>query len=282
VDPEHGAGHLLARVIVNRLWQHHFGEGLVRTPNDFGLQGDKPSHPELLDYLAQELIRSGWRLKTIHRMIVTSAAYRLSTRVDENAAKVDPDNRLLSRRRPMRIEAEILRDSILAVSGSLNRQMYGPGVRPPIPPEATLTRSRDKWPKDAVDGPETWRRSVYIFNKRAIRYPWLETFDAPDGILSCGLRVPTTVPTQSLALLNDSFVRKQADIFAARLVALAPVSSRERVERAYQIALGRRPSPAELDHSLTFLSAPEGGTEIDRLTDFSHTLITLNEFFYVD
>jgi hypothetical protein len=280
VDVEHGAGALLARVIVNRLWQHHFGEGLVRTPNDFGVQGDTPSHPELLDWLANELVRSGWRLKAIHRLILNSAVYQLSAHHDANIVRVDPDNRLLARRRPFRLEAEALRDSILAVSGALNYDMYGPAVRPYIPAEATLTRSKDKWPKDVVEGPNTWRRTIYVFAKRSVRYPWLETFDAPDGVTSCGRRVPTTVPTQALNLLNDPFVRQQARHFAARVTADAsPGSSAEKVRRAYQLAFGRTPKSSELDRALTFLNQADPGAA---LVDFCHALFTSNEFMYID
>jgi hypothetical protein len=284
VDAKQGAGALLARVIVNRLWQHHFGQGLVRTPNDFGLQGDTPSHPELLDWLAAELIRSGWHLKHIHRLILNSATYRLSGEIDETRSRLDPDNRLLSRRRPLRLEAEALRDSILAVSGSLNEEMYGPPVRPYIPAEATLTRSKDKWPANVVEGPETWRRSVYVYAKRSVRLPWFETFDAPDGNTSCGRRIPTIVPTQALALMNEPFVRGQARRFAARLTAATSTSEPTGLVRlAYRIALGRAPSASELDEAITFLSRPDtaAGRE-SAFVDFCHVLFTLNEFMFVD
>jgi hypothetical protein len=283
VDANRGAGALLARVIVNRLWQHHFGEGLVRTPNDFGLQGDKPSHPELLDWLAGELIRNGWRLKPIHRLILDSAVYRLSTRYDETSARMDPENLLLWRRRPMRLEAEALRDSILAVSGSLNEKSYGPPVRPYVPSEATLTRSKDKWPKDVVEGPETWRRTVYVFAKRSVRLPWLETFDAPDWNTSCGRRVPTTVPTQALSLMNDGFVREQARRFAARVAAEAARSGVDEPALAYRWALGRQPSASELDAASTFLDSRRGADiSPTALVNFCHVLFTLNEFMFVD
>lgn len=284
IDPEQGAGVLLARTIVNRLWQHHFGQGLVRTPNDFGLQGDTPSHPELLDWLAGELIRSGWRLKHIHRLILNSAAYRLSTDNDPTRRGLDPEDRLVWRRRPLRLEAEALRDSILAVSGSLNEKMYGPAVRPSIPVEATLTRSKDKWPANVVEGAETWRRSVYVFAKRSVRLPWFETFDAPDGNTSCGRRVPTTVPTQALALMNEPFVREQARRFAARLTASeTQAGSSAQVKLAYRIALGRFPSGSELDAAVTFLEQSEDPAgRYTALVDFCHVLFTLNEFMFVD
>ena len=275
VDEEHGAGALLARVIVNRIWQHHFGEGLVRTPNDFGSQGERPSHPELLDWLAGELIRGGWRLKPIHRLILNSAVYRMSAVAAPESVRLDPENRLWAHRRPLQLEAESLRDSILAVSGSLNRQMFGPPVRPPIAPEAINSRSADRWPKNAVDGPDTWRRSVYVFAKRSIRLPMLETFDAPDSNTSCGRRVPTTAPTQALMLMNDSFVREQAERFARRVAAEAPESAASQIQRAYQLALGREAGRTEMQSALRFLSSGS-------LTDLCHVLFTLNEFMFVD
>jgi hypothetical protein len=286
VDVDRGAGALLARVIVNRLWQHNFGEGLVNTPNDFGLQGEKPSHPELLEWLAGELIRNGWQLKPIQRLILTSSAYRLSTEYDKNSAHIDADERLLWRRRPLRMEAEALRDYILAVSGSLNDKMYGPGVRPHIPVEATVTRSKDKWSKDntIVEGSDVWRRSVYVFAKRTVRLPWLETFDAPDWTTSCGRRVPTTVPTQALSLMNDPFVREQARRFAARIGAEAPAGNQSQITYAYQLAFGRPPSPAEMAAGLTFLPSrnTDAAENQQRLVNFCHVLFTLNEFMFVE
>ncbi len=275
VDEEHGAGALLARVIVNRLWQHHFGEGLVRTPNDFGSQGERPSHPELLDWLAGELIRGGWRLKPIHKLILSSAVYRMSAVATPESIRLDPENRLWAHRRPLQLEAESLRDSILAVSGSLNRQMFGAPVRPPIAPEAINSRSADRWPKNAVDGPETWRRSVYVFAKRSIRLPMLETFDAPDWNTSCGRRVPTTAPTQALMLMNDSFVREQAERFAKRVASEATATPAGQIQRAYELALGRDANQTEVQSALRFLGTGS-------LTDLCHVLFTLNEFMFVD
>jgi hypothetical protein len=242
-DVDGGAGRLTARVIVNRLWAHHFGEGLVGTPNDFGVQGERPSDPELLDGLAQALIDGGWRLKVLHRRILLSAAYR-------------------SARRPMRLEAEALRDAILAVSGRLNPKMYGPAVKVRIPGEAIVTRSKDEYPRNIVDGPDVWRRSVYVFIKRSVMVPFFEVNDAPGAAASCGRRARTTVAPQALTLLNDPFVRESARAFARR--AGTP-------ERAFLLALGRPAKPSELD-------ATKG---LD-LVDLCHVLFTLNEFTYVD
>jgi hypothetical protein len=280
VDPQHGAGALLARVAVNRLWYHHFGQGLVRTPDDFGTQGEAPTHPELLDWLAGELIRSNWSLKHIHRLIVSSATYQQAADHDARKADADPDNRLLWTRRPVRLEAEILRDAILTASGSLNLKMFGPAVRPFIPREAMATRTQDPWPKDVVDGPESWRRSVYLFGKRSIRQPMMETFDTPDPNASCGRRLTTTLPTQALALMNDAFVRNQAMRFADRVVELAGPDSEARVRSAYRLSLSRDPSTSEMEAGRKFLSS--GTDPKESLVDLCHLLFTLNEFAYVD
>ena len=306
-DTDCGAGNLVARVIVNRLWQHHFGDGLVRTPSDFGSQGELPSHSELLEWLAGELIRNGWRLKPLHKLIMTSAVYLQDSAFDEKKAGLDPENRLLWRRRPMRLESEILRDSILAVSGCLGTNMFGPGIKPPIPPELHLAfNSHDPYPKDAKDSPDTWRRSVYLFHKRSSRFPMMEVFDAADASASCARRIPTTVAPQALLLLNDAFVRNRAKDFAKRLVAGVEDGDAHLVERAYRLALGRMPTAAESRASLQFLEQPtraraaksvsnkeneikppsNGSKNLEAhtlaLADVCQVLFSLNEFLYVD
>ena len=179
---DHGAGRLAARVIVNRLWQHHFGEGLVRTPNDFGHQGEAPSHPELLDWLAGQLIDGGWRLKPLHRLIVTSAVYMQDTTFDTDRALIDPDNRLLWHRRPLRLEAEATRDTILSVSGSLDERMFGPAIKSAIPAAVMAGRNKDDTvARPTDDGPAQWRRSIYLFTKRSLPLPLLETLDAHES-----------------------------------------------------------------------------------------------------
>ncbi len=277
VDVEHGAGALTARVLVNRLWQKLFGEGLVRTPNDFGYQGEPPTHPELLDWLAGELIRNEWRIKPIQRMIVESSTYRMATSTDPAKFAVDPNNNLLWHRRPIRLEAEILRDNILAVAGSLNPKMYGPGVRPVIPPEAISTKAKDRWPTGIQDGPEIWVRSVYLFRKRSVRMPFFDVFDSPDELTSCGRRITTTVPTQALELLNDQQVRTQAELFAARVQRESAADVVAQIRRAYRLALARSPDASELELAENFLAAGDGA-----LTDFCHTLLMLNEFMYIE
>ena len=279
-DTNDGAGALLARVIVNRLWQHHFGAGLVRTPNDFGFQGERPTHPELLDWLAADLIQNGWRLKVLHRRIMTSTVYLQDAAYDETKAKIDPENRLLWRRRPLRLEAEILRDSILAVGGRLNHDLYGPALKPPLPAEAMAGRNKDdKVPRPKEDGPALWRRSIYLFTKRSLPTPLLDTFDTPKPIGSCGRRNQSIVATQALALLNDSFVRGQASQFARRVAVEAGDDAATRVQRAFQLALGRQPAAGELERGTKFLDAPD---REKALVNFCHVLLTLNEFIYVD
>jgi cyclophilin family peptidyl-prolyl cis-trans isomerase len=277
-DLDGGAGRLVARVIANRLWQHYFGEGLVRTPNDFGVQGDRPSHPELLDWLAGELIKHGWHLKPIHRLIVTSAAYRQGVVTDPEKARIDPENRLFGRRRTRRLSAESLRDALLVVGGNLNREMFGPGIKPPMPAEAifpTAPKHGIVWPADAEDGRANWRRSVYIVVKRSNPVPFLQTFDAPDAAGSCGRRIATTVPTQALILMNDPFVVAQSSRFAEIVGTSAGASSASQVRRAYYLAFGRLPETAEVDRGVSFLHEHP-------LADFCQALVQSNEFAYVD
>jgi Protein of unknown function (DUF1553)/Protein of unknown function (DUF1549)/Planctomycete cytochrome C len=298
VDAEHGAGALAARVIVNRLWQHHFGRGLVATPGDFGLRGEPPTHPELLDWLASELIRSGWQLKSLHKLILMSAVYQQSAAYDERRAKLDPANRLWWRREPVRLEAEVLRDSILSVSGTLNRKLYGPAVKPRMDPDAIVFADAryDQWPKEVKEGPATWRRSIYIFTKRSNLFPFLQTFDAPRAIGSCARRDLTTVPTQGLALLNDAFVREQARLFAERVLWESAADPASRVARVYALALGRKPSQSELRKAAGFLkdqakqyqddlgsdSTSLSRSSVSALADFCQVLLASNEFSYID
>jgi hypothetical protein len=277
-DVDDGGGRLVARVIVNRLWQHHFGEGLVRSPSDFGTQGDRPTHPELLDFLARELIDHGWRLKHVHRLIVNSAAYRQDTAADPIKVRADPENLLVGRRRPRRLEAEVLRDALLAVSGSLNRSMYGPPIKPPMPAEAifpTAPKHGLVWPTDAEDGPAVWRRSVYVATKRSNPVPFLQTFDAPDAAAGCARRGHTTTPTQALILLNDPFVVGQARRFAERVRAAAGDDPEKQVVRAFRMALSRPPTPAEIERAVRFLQGAA-------LAELCQVLFQTNEFAYVD
>jgi mono/diheme cytochrome c family protein len=292
-DDEHGAGALTARVEVNRLWQHHFGRGLVGTPGDFGLRGDSPTNPQLLEWLAGEFIRSGWRVKPLQKMILMSAVYRQDDTSDSARVTLDPANQFWWRREPQRIEAEILRDSILSVSGCLNPRLFGPAVKPRMNPEAISITNREKhydeWPGNVIDGPETWRRSIYIFSKRSNLFPFLQAFDAPNAAGSCTRRNPTTVAPQALALLNDPFVREQARAFAVRLSVLGGMETR--VRSAFELAFGRDPGLDETTASLRFIgqqvneyraSSSAGDAETAAVADFCQGLIALNEFSYID
>ena len=274
-DLEQGAGPLVARVIVNRIWQHHFGEGFVRTPDDFGYQSDAPSHPQLLEWLAAELVRHRWQLKPLHKLILMSAAYRQDTEGTHGSI-----------RHPVRLESDALRDTILAVSGQLNRKMFGPAFRPIIPKEAMATRSKDEYPSNIEEGPEIWRRSVYAFAKRSVPNPLMEVFDAPDSSASCGRRNVTTVPTQALTLLNNEAIRKSAVQFAQRVITEVGLIPDAQIRRAYQLALSRLPTLEEEARALKFLAAAPDATgaalPVEGLSDLCHVLFTLNEFIYVD
>ncbi|MCE9530311.1 MAG: PSD1 and planctomycete cytochrome C domain-containing protein [Planctomycetes bacterium] len=264
-DSKNGAGHLVARVIVNRLWQHHFGKGIVRTPNDFGTQGDPPTHPELLDFLASELIRNGWKLKPIHRLMMTSAVYMQAGEVTEAGTRSDPNNLLWWRVPPRRIEAELVRDSLLAVSGTLDLTMYGPG---------------------SLDG-NILRRSVYLTVKRSRLIPMLQIFDAPEPIQGIGERHTTTAATQSLALMNSPFVRQRAEKLAARVLPKSPAGLPQAIDSAYRIALGRLPSDMERERMIRFVESQTGSSAGSKaldgpLADCCQVLLCLNEFVYVD
>jgi hypothetical protein len=294
-DVEQGAGPLLARAIVNRVWQHHFGEGLVRTVGDFGVRGERPTHPELLEWLAHEFVKGGWRLKPLHRLILSSATYMQDTAYDADRAAKDADNRLLWRRRPQRLEAESLRDAVLAVSGTLNQKAFGTAYKPPIPPEAMLARNtKDPYPKDARDTESTRRRTVYMFHKRVVQHPLLQAFDGPDAAVTCGRRNISTVAPQALALLNDTFLRDRAADLARRLLAESDATPEGCVTRGFELALSRPPSGTERTASMQFLatqfrrrSARDKSLAPDEhrlraLTDFAQALFSLNEFIYVD
>ncbi len=286
-DVEQGAGALLARVIVNRVWQHHFGEGLVRTPSDFGTQGERPTHPELLEWLAHDFVSHGWRLKRLHRQIMRSAAYRRSSQFDAATAKADPDNRLLARRRPQRLEAEALRDALLVAAGTLNLEPYGPAFKPPIAEEAMVARNLKK-PYEPSPVEQTRRRSVYMFHKRVIPYPLLQAFDRPDALQSCGRRDATIVAPQALAILNDSFVRERAGEFAARVEREAGGDPAAQVRQTFLIALARQPSENELQAAVRFLRERRSARSVGlsagaaALADFCQVVFGLNEFLYVD
>lgn len=297
-DTECGAGALAARVLASRLWQRHFGRGLTETPGDFGVRGTAPALPGLVEHLARELVRNGWRLKPVHRLIVTSKTYRQSSRWNESSAVADPGNLLWWRRDPMRLEAEALRDTILSVSGSLNRKLHGPAVKPSMAAEAIYraTENYDRWPEEVQDGPSTWRRSIYIFTKRANLFPFLQTFGTPSAIGSCTRRDASSGPLQALSLLNDEFMLEQSRLFAERVLIESGRQPAERVTTAYRLALGRLPRSAESARAVAFLHGQAQQYALDlgaeaaspsqffmrALTDFCHALLASSELMYVN
>jgi hypothetical protein len=267
---------LTPRVIVNRLWLHHFGEGLVRTPNDFGFQGGSPSHPELLDWLADQLVHPNegapWSLKRIQRLIVLSATYRQASRSEPKAAQVDADNRLLWRQAPRRLEAEAFRDAVLAVSGELDPRMGGPGYRDF---KVSTAGGNDTYSVfDAVGG-EFERRSLYRTCLRTGTSPLMDILDCPDPSVAAPKRTVTSTPLQALALLNNKFMEHHAEKFARRLEREAPDGAGAQVLRAYRLCFAREPSDEELSFGQRF--AREHG-----LAQLCLVLLNANEFAYVE
>jgi hypothetical protein len=299
---------LTARVIVNRLWQHHFGVGIVATSNDFGSMGEDPTSPPLLDWLACELVARGYNLKAIHRLMVLSATYQQSSRVDptdaghQQALKKDPTNRLLWHARRHRLEAEIVRDAIYSVSGRLDVSMFGPCVYLKLP-KAVLTTSRYAWTPDAVAANQH-RRSIYSHQMRNLRHPFFSAFDQPDLYISCGVRMNTLTPTQSLALFNGEESAEQAAHWAGRLLTDTHDND-EFIQKAWLEAYSRRPTADELSAALQFLvaQAERIGAEEQNVptasqpqpcpsclephraaayVDLCHALLNSTEFLFVD
>jgi hypothetical protein len=267
---------LTARVMVNRIWQYHFGRGIVGTPNDFGRMGERPRHPELLDYLADEFVSSGWSVKHVHRLILLSSAYRQASDVENAAAREkDPDNRLLWRFNRQRLEAEEIRDAMLAVSGKLSEKAGGPSVIVPIDPDLVHALYKPSQWAVTKDPAEHNRRSVYLFAKRNLHIPMMEVFDAPDSQVSCPRRESSTHAPQALELLNGQFANRQADAFAARLAAAAGKDPARQADLAYKLAAGRSPSAKEKQLALEFLKTQP-------LREFALAVYNLNAFLYVN
>ena len=298
---------LTARVIVNRVWQKHFGKGLVSNANDFGTQGQPPTHPELLDYLADEFVRSGWSIKTLHRLIMNSSTYRQSALTlaanasSSNEPIVDPDNHLYHHFPRQRLSAESIRDSLLAMSGGLHQKMYGPGVYPPLPPNFN---SREKWTV-SKDTREHGRRSVYIFAKRNLPYPMLKAFDFPDMHESCARRAETTVAPQSLLLLNSEMVLQYAGEFAARVTkdVAGDADLDVVIRRIFRETVARMPDAEEITLSREFIASqaelsgrsnskvlagqatvvwPNDVNTGVGIINLCHALLNSNEFVYVE
>jgi mono/diheme cytochrome c family protein len=263
---EQGAGPLLARVMANRIWQHHLGEGIVGTPNDFGAQGDRPTHPELLEWLATQFVSGGWRLKPLHKLIMLSSTYQQSHEVDPENLQLDPANRYLWHYQTRRLDAELIRDSLLAIGGNLDASMFGPSILENTP-----------------------RRSVYLRVKRSELIPLMTMFDAPEPTQSVGERISTTVPTQSLAMMNSPFVRQQAEKLAQRIYPTKDVPVATAVDSAYRITFARAITDVERTQMLAFIESQQGivggdpATSTERaLVEFCQVLLCLNEFVYID
>jgi hypothetical protein len=294
-----GAHPLTARVLVNRFWLHHFGKGIVRTPADFGYLGERPTHPELLDWLASDFMAGGWRLKRLHRLLMTSTAYRQTSTRQPNKDRLDPDNRMLGRANVRRLEAEAIRDAVLAVSGKLNRKLYGKPV-PVMEDEVGqvvlgIENKNGERRNDRViplHG-EEFRRSVYVMVRRSMPLAMLEAFDAPAMEPNCECRNASTATPQALMFLNNDFVVEFARHLAQRVrrEASEPVGQ---VRRAWALAFGAEPSPAQLQTALefvtaqaqTFRKAPPAGAkssaEEQALASYCQTLLCANAFLYVD
>jgi hypothetical protein len=294
---------LTARVMVNRVWQGHFGVGIVASSSDFGIMGDRPGNPQLLDYLAASFVEGGWSIKKLHRTIMLSNVYQQSSLSQDAAAAIDPDNKLLWRYPRHRAEGEVVRDAMLLTSGRLNVEMGGPGVRPELP-EGVNTAGYAGWAVDK-DEAESRRRSVYVFVKRVLTYPMLEAFDAPSSEDSCPRRFSTVQPSQALTLMNDKFVLDWSREFAGRVLNDGGLSAEQRIERAYRLAFSRAPKAEEaqavsqfLDKQSTLIAQrlernekvmlpdrlPEGmePAKAAAFVDFCHALMSSNEFLYIN
>lgn len=297
---------LTSRVIVNRIWQHLMGASIVATPNDFGLLGARPSHPNLLDWLAAELVARDWSLKDMHRLVLQSATYQqTSLPIDESwvkAIRVDPGNRLFSRMNRKRLEGEAIRDAMLTASGQLNLKMGGPSVHPPLPPEVAITLLKKQW-EVSEDESDHYRRSIYLFTRRNLRFPLFDVFDRPDANASCGRRNVSTTAPQSLTLLNSEFSLQAARHLAGRIIKTGRLEHADWVDHCYQLLFARFPTAEERELGIAFLKdqikllrregrqsadlATPLGIESDSfagsaLTDYCLALFNSNEMIYLD
>jgi Protein of unknown function (DUF1553)/Protein of unknown function (DUF1549)/Planctomycete cytochrome C len=270
---------LTARVIVNRLWQHHFGEGIVRTPSDFGINGERPSHPELLDWLSTQLVAKQWSLKAMHRLMLTSNTYQQSTENPEyqKYAEIDPKNQLLWRMNWIRLEGEAIRDSVLALSGHLQKSDGGPGVFVNVPSDVADGFEFFKWNPSSEQ--DQARRTVYTFQRRSVMNPMIEVFDGANMSEVCSRRSTTVVPTQAFSLLNGEFINSEAKRFADRVIELAGPDRNKEVDVAFRLALGRVPSAAERGKAEVLFNSEPPRSGLSRL---GVVLFNLNEFLYLE
>jgi hypothetical protein len=273
---------LLPRVMVNRLWHHHFGEGIVRSTDDFGVQGQPPTHPELLDYLAAEFVRQGWSIKKMHRLMVLSNSYRMASRSDAKSEEADPQNKLLHRMPVRRLEAECIRDAILTVSGRIDLNLYGPSVMPHVTP---FMQGRGRpGASGPLDG--NGRRSIYVGVRRNFLTPMFLDFDFPIPFTTMGRRSVSNVPAQALTLMNNPFVVGEAQRWAKRVLADTDRTPQQRIEAMYVAAFGRPPSDVELKDALTFLEEQckdYGKADDPRAwSDLCHVLMNVKEFIFLN
>ena len=277
-------------MIANRLWHYHFGRGLVATPSDFGRTGLPPTHPALLDWLATELIRGDWRLKRMHKLLLMSQTYQQSSKADQpRGTSVDPGNRWLWRQNLRRIEAEVIRDTILAANGRLNLKAGGRGIFPQLSAEVLSTQSRpgSGWGKS--DEAERNRRSIYIYVKRTLTVPLMDSFDQPTPDKPDPQRSVTTIAPQALMLLNSAFIDEQSRHFAERLVRDVGDDINKQIVHAYRLALARDPTPREQSVLRAFLDRQQQEKSVssldpqrEALVRFCRLVFNLNEFVYVD
>jgi hypothetical protein len=275
---------LVARVLVNRVWGWHFGQGIVRTPNDFGAQGEPPTHPDLLDWLASDFVSHGWNLKRLHRQIMLSSTYRMQGIASGRGIQVDPEDRLLWRYPRHRLEGETIRDGLLACAGTLNPEQFGPPVVPPLGSQELtgLFDAKDKWPI-TKDPSQHTRRSVYVLVRRTFQYPIFAAFDSPELMTSCPRRMQTTVPTQALTLMNSPLAREQAKAFAERLIRECRQDDSKIVDSAFLLAFGRPIAESEKARTIDFLhKRTEAGSAESAVSDLCLALFNANEFVYVD
>ena len=275
------------RVLANRIWQYHFGRGIVETSSDFGVTGTSPTHPQLLDWLATQLRDNGGRLKPVHKQIVLSRTFRQSSAFSKESASKDPKTHFLWRYPPHRLEAEVIRDSILTASGNLNLKAGGPGIKPRVPQEILEQSKRNQWPKVDKENKEHWRRSVYIYIKRQLPMPMLTLFDAPDTAQSCAVRFRSTTPTQSLTLLNDAFTNEQAQ-FLAQIVLKEKVELPNAIKQAHLRIFALPIQDTALEKTTDFVNARiaahkgNKNPQEDALTDLAVVWFNSSQFVYVD